>query len=52
MIQKAFNQQREISAATEDKRMKSIHENEKDYIISVLKKCNGRVGERGAPLKY
>ena len=29
--------------------MKTIHENERDYIIAVLKKCNGRIwGEGGA----
>ncbi len=34
---------------THDLRMKTIHENERDYIISVLKKCNGRIlGAGGA----
>ncbi len=29
--------------------LKTIHENERDYIISVLKKCNGKIwGEGGA----
>jgi DNA-binding NtrC family response regulator len=33
----------------EEGRMKTIHENERDYIISVLKKCKGRVwGQGGA----
>lgn len=43
------NQYRETSNLTEDLRMKTIHENEKEYIISVLKKCKGRVwGSGGA----
>jgi transcriptional regulator with GAF, ATPase, and Fis domain len=28
--------------------MKTIHENERDYIISVLKKCNGKIWGPGA----
>lgn len=28
----------------ENSRVKTIHENERDYIISVLKKCNGKIG--------
>jgi transcriptional regulator with GAF, ATPase, and Fis domain len=29
--------------------MKTIHDNERDYIIDVLKKCNGRIwGKDGA----
>jgi transcriptional regulator with GAF, ATPase, and Fis domain len=33
----------------QDLRMKTIHENERDYIISVLKKCGGRIwGPGGA----
>jgi len=32
----------------EEARMKTIHENERDYIISVLKKCNGRIWGAGA----
>ncbi|HEU5167890.1 MAG TPA: sigma 54-interacting response regulator [Chitinophagaceae bacterium] len=33
----------------ENSRIKTIHENERDYIISVLKKCNGRIwGAAGA----
>ena len=31
----------------QDKRMKTIHENERDYIIDVLKKCNGRIWGAG-----
>jgi DNA-binding NtrC family response regulator len=35
--------------AAEELRMKTIHENERDYIISVLKKSNGRIwGSGGA----
>jgi DNA-binding NtrC family response regulator len=30
-----------------DLRMKTIHENERDYIITVLKKCNGRIWGAG-----
>jgi transcriptional regulator with GAF, ATPase, and Fis domain len=30
-----------------DSRMKTIHENERDYIISVLKKCNGKIWGAG-----
>ena len=32
----------------EDAAMKTIVENERDYIISVLKKCNGRIWGPGA----
>jgi DNA-binding NtrC family response regulator len=32
----------------EEAAMKTIAENEKDYIISVLKKCNGRIWGPGA----
>jgi DNA-binding NtrC family response regulator len=39
--------QKEISMGTQDFRMKTIHENERDYIISVLKKCNGRIWGNG-----
>jgi transcriptional regulator with PAS, ATPase and Fis domain len=42
-------QKKEISTATPDFPMKTIHENERDYIITVLKKCNGRIwGAAGA----
>jgi DNA-binding NtrC family response regulator len=37
------------SLLSEDFHIKTIHENERDYIISVLKKCNGRIwGPGGA----
>ena len=39
--------QKEISMGTQDLRMKTINENERDYIISVLKKCNGRIWGAG-----
>ncbi len=32
----------------EEVKMKTIHENERDHIISVLKKCNGRIWGPGA----
>jgi DNA-binding NtrC family response regulator len=42
-------QKKDISMATPDFPMKTIHENERDYIITVLKKCNGRIwGAAGA----
>lgn len=34
--------------ATGEVPMKTIHENERDYIIAVLKKCNGRIWGAGA----
>jgi DNA-binding NtrC family response regulator len=37
------NQKKEVSAITQGFALKTIHENERDYIIEVLKKCNGRV---------
>jgi len=39
---------RHVSPATEDTRMKTIHENERDYILSVLRKCNGKIWGPGA----
>ncbi len=37
------------SANSHESRIKTIHENERDYIINVLKKCNGRIwGPGGA----
>jgi transcriptional regulator with GAF, ATPase, and Fis domain len=40
---------KEISANSQTFPMKTIHENERDYIIAVLKKCNGRIwGSGGA----
>ena len=32
---------------THDFHVKTIHENERDYIISVLKKCNGKIWGAG-----
>lgn len=40
-------QKKEVGHTVEN-RMKTIHENERDYIISVLKKCNGRIWGAGA----
>ncbi|MBO9729695.1 MAG: sigma 54-interacting transcriptional regulator [Chitinophaga sp.] len=39
---------KEQEPGSDDFRMKTIHENERDYIISVLKKCNGRIWGPGA----
>ncbi len=39
-------QKKEQGAVSGDQRIKTIHENERDHIIAVLKKCNGRI--RGA----
>jgi len=36
-------QTRNISLAGQDMHTKTIHENERDHIIEVLKKCNGRI---------
>jgi transcriptional regulator with GAF, ATPase, and Fis domain len=37
------------SSGVPDSRMKTIHENERDYIITVLKKCDGKIwGSGGA----
>ncbi|MBC7935482.1 MAG: sigma 54-interacting transcriptional regulator [Rhizobacter sp.] len=36
-------QKKEVVMNNHDYRMKTIHENERDYITSVLKKCNGRI---------
>jgi DNA-binding NtrC family response regulator len=41
-------QNEEAAAGNNEARMKTIHENERDYIISVLKKCNGRIWGPGA----
>jgi DNA-binding NtrC family response regulator len=42
-------QTKSISTNVPDFHMKTIHENERDYIISVLKKCDGRIwGTDGA----
>ena len=40
-------QKKEIPTDTEDLRMKTIHENERDYMITVLKKCNGKIWGAG-----
>jgi transcriptional regulator with GAF, ATPase, and Fis domain len=40
-------QAKNISQYTEDFRIKSIHENERDYIVSVLKKCHGKIWGTG-----
>jgi transcriptional regulator with GAF, ATPase, and Fis domain len=40
---------RENSGISKDLRIKTIFENERDYIINILKKCNGRIwGSGGA----
>lgn len=40
---------KQILAGVQESRMKTIHENERDYIIDVLKKCHGRIwGSDGA----
>jgi DNA-binding NtrC family response regulator len=39
---------RKTETVVEEVRMKTIHENERDYIITVLKKCNGRIWGAGA----
>jgi DNA-binding NtrC family response regulator len=36
------NQTKAGSGTSDESRIKTIHENERDYIINVLKKCNGR----------
>jgi DNA-binding NtrC family response regulator len=41
------SQKKEISLVVQDSHMKTIHENERDYIITVLKKCNGRIWGAG-----
>lgn len=42
-------QKKQASINSKDVRMKTIHENERDYIIDVLRKCNGRIwGPDGA----
>ena len=41
------SQKKEIPMNTPDLRMKTIFENERDYIITVLKKCNGRIWGAG-----
>ena len=41
------SQKKEISLGIQDSHMKTIHENERDYIITILKKCNGRIWGAG-----
>ena len=36
-------QKKEIPTGYQNFALKTIHENERDYIIEVLKKCNGRI---------
>lgn len=36
-----------VDAPTADSRIKSIDDNERDYILSVLRKCNGRISGSG-----
>jgi DNA-binding NtrC family response regulator len=38
---------KDISFGDRDSPMKTIHDNERDYIISVLKKCNGKIWGTG-----
>ncbi|HEX9513911.1 MAG TPA: sigma 54-interacting response regulator [Puia sp.] len=40
-------QRKEASIELEEGRIKTIHENERDHIITVLKKCNGRIWGTG-----
>jgi DNA-binding NtrC family response regulator len=40
-------QTKNISLNAQDFHMKTIHENERDYIIRVLKKCNGKIWGTG-----
>ena len=40
-----------IITGTGESHLKTIHENERDHIISVLKKCNGRIWGSGQRLK-
>ncbi len=42
-----FRETAHIPAPVTDNRIKTIHENERDHILSVLKKCNGRVWGAG-----
>ena len=39
---------KDVTAVPDESSMKTIAENERDYIISVLKKCNGRIWGPGA----
>jgi DNA-binding NtrC family response regulator len=42
-----LSQKKEASMDHQDSRLKTIHENERDYIIDVLKKCHGRIWGAG-----
>ncbi len=44
-----FKKLQETVNGHEEVKIKTINENERDYIISVLKKCNGRIWGPGAP---
>jgi transcriptional regulator with GAF, ATPase, and Fis domain len=39
---------KQTEAASEETRIKTMHENERDHIIAVLRKCNGRIWGPGA----
>jgi len=43
----AVSQKKEISLGRQNSHMKTIHENERDYIITVLKNCSGRIWGAG-----
>ncbi len=43
-----INEKKNLPSDIEETRLKTIHENERDHIISVLKKCNGRIWGPGA----
>jgi DNA-binding NtrC family response regulator len=38
---------KEVPIETPNYHMKTIHENERDYIIEVLKRCNGKIWGAG-----
>jgi DNA-binding NtrC family response regulator len=40
-------QPKNVLTTTQEFIVKTIHENERDYIISVLKKCNGKIWGAG-----
>jgi DNA-binding NtrC family response regulator len=42
-----LSQKKEVPMDNQDSRIKTIHENERDYIIDILKKCNGRIWGTG-----
>ena len=47
----SLNHQENVSIIPQDIRMKTIRENERDYIITILKKCTARSGVAGVLLK-